>query len=67
MHILQPKHTKISSKELAQVLEQLNISITQFPKISQKDPAVPEGCKKGDVLKIERKDENSDVYYRVVI
>ena len=67
MHAIQPKHTKISSDELAKVLEEYNISVTQLPKISQKDTAVPEDCKKGDVLKIERKGESNEVYYRVVI
>lgn len=67
MHILQPKHTKVSEEELSKLLEKYNISVTQLPKISIKDPAVPQGCKKGDVLKIERKGEINEVYYRVVV
>lgn len=64
MHVLQPKHTKVSSDEAEKILNKFNITLAQLPKISAKDAALPEGCKKGDVIKIERADE---VYYRVVI
>ena len=64
MHILQPKHTKLNEKEVRELLEGLNISLVQLPKISKKDPALPEGCGTGDVVKISRKDEE---YFRVVI
>jgi DNA-directed RNA polymerase subunit H (RpoH/RPB5) len=64
MHILQPKHTKLSEEEVSKVLEQYNIAVTQLPKISIKDAAVPEGSEKGDVIKMERADET---YYRVVL
>jgi DNA-directed RNA polymerase subunit H (RpoH/RPB5) len=64
MHILQPKHTKISSDEIEKILNKFNITLAQLPKISQKDAALPEDCKKGDVIKIERAGE---IYYRVVI
>jgi len=64
MHVLQPKHVKMSSSEAEKVLDEFNISLAQLPKISVKDAALPEGCEKGDVVKILRADE---VYYRVVI
>ena len=64
MHVLQPKHTKLSSSEADKVLNEHNIALAQLPKISKKDPALPEGCDTGDVVKISRKDE---VYFRVVI
>ncbi len=64
MHILQPKHEKMNESEVAKLLEKLNIALAQLPKISRKDPALPEGCNTGDVVKISRPDE---VYYRVVI
>jgi len=67
MHILQPKHTKLKANEVKILVEKYNISISQLPKIKQADPAVPEGAIKGDVLKIERKEEDKiHVYYRVV-
>lgn len=64
MHVLQPKHTKLSEKEAGKLLDGLNITLTQLPKISKKDPALSEGCETGDVVRISRKDEE---YYRVVI
>ena len=68
MHIFQPKHTKISKKEEQELLEKLNISKTQLPKIKSEDSALPEDVKIGDVIKIERKEgEEVNVYYRVVI
>ena len=67
MHILQPKHTKLKPNEVKELLEKYNISLAQFPKIKHDDPVVPEGCTAGDVLKIERKeDENTYLYFRVV-
>ncbi len=68
MHILQPKHTKLKTEEVKKLLEKYNISISQLPKIKSSDPAVPEGSLTGDVLKIERKEEDKiNVYYRVVV
>lgn len=64
MHTLQPKHEKMSEEEVKKLLDKLNIALVQLPKISKKDPALPEGCDTGDVVKISRADE---VYYRVVI
>ncbi len=69
MHILQPKHSKISEKEAQELFEKLNISESQLPKILLSDTALPENCAVGDVIRIER--ENPDgkisVYYRVVV
>ncbi|MCX8193822.1 MAG: DNA-directed RNA polymerase subunit H [Candidatus Pacearchaeota archaeon] len=68
MHILQPKHTKLSPEESKELLKKLNISLSQLPKIRKKDPALPEDAKVGDIIKIERKTEAGKVfYYRVVI
>jgi DNA-directed RNA polymerase subunit H len=70
MHILQPKHTRLGEKEIQELLEEMNISKSQLPRILSSDSALPEGCEIGDVIKIERKDEDSDqlnIYYRVVI
>lgn len=68
MHVLQPKHEKLSGKKAQETLEKFNISRTQLPKISVKDPALPEGSEEGDIIKIERKKDNStQEYYRVVV
>jgi DNA-directed RNA polymerase subunit H len=64
MHVLQPKHTKLNTDEADKVLAKFNIALAQLPKISKKDPALPEGCDTGDVVKISRADED---YFRVVI
>ena len=68
MHTLQPKHVKLSKEDSVKLLTKYNVSISQLPKISKKDPAVPEGCETGDLLKIERKNEDSvEEYFRVVV
>ena len=68
MHILQPKHSKLKPDEVAKLLEKYNISLSQLPKIKANDAALPEDCKVGDLVKIERKDKGKVAeYYRVVI
>ncbi|MEM0465685.1 MAG: DNA-directed RNA polymerase subunit RpoH/Rpb5 C-terminal domain-containing protein [Candidatus Pacearchaeota archaeon] len=67
MHILQPKHTKLSSSEVDQLLKEYNISLVQLPKIKITDPALPPGSEISDVIKIERVVEGKKIfYYRVV-
>ena len=65
MHILQPKHTKLSEKDAQEVLKKFNLSKSQLPKILSSDPALPEGCEVEDIIKIERKDV--EPFFRVVI
>jgi len=68
MHILQPKHTKLRPDEVQELLNKYNIALSQLPKIRLDDPALPDGCKVGDVVKIERKEGNGiNVYFRVVV
>jgi len=73
MHTLQPKHIKLKEKEILDVLGKFNVSKAQLPKILSGDPALPEGCEIGDMLKIEREDKDSSSkddkkeYYRVVV
>ena len=68
MHILQPKHSKLRQKETEKLLEKLNISKSQIPKILSSDPALPENVVVGDVIEIERdNDGKKEKYYRVVI
>ena len=70
MHILQPKHSKLNEKEVEELLSKLNVSKSQLPKILLGDTAMPEGCKIGDIIKIERKDSETEkvfTYYRVVV
>ncbi|MCR4327568.1 MAG: DNA-directed RNA polymerase subunit H [Nanoarchaeota archaeon] len=70
MHILQPKHTKLSEKDSEEILSKLNISKSQLPKILSSDVTLPENCEVGDVIKIERTDpstEELNAYFRVVV
>lgn len=70
MHILQPKHTKMSDKEVNEILAKFNISKAQLPKIFLTDTALPSNCQIGDVIKIEREDSENNktnIYYRVII
>lgn len=69
MHILQPKHVKLTEEEAEKLLSELNISKSQIPKILSGDSGLPEECQVGDIVKIERKDEDSklNIYYRVVV
>jgi len=58
----------MSEKEAQELLDKLNISKSQLPKIFSNDPSLPENCAVGDVVKIERKEEDEvNVYYRVVV
>ena len=69
-HILQPKHILLKQKDTDALLEKYNISISQLPRIKITDPALPEGANVGDVIKIERKDEETGKaveYFRVVV
>ena len=68
MHVLNPKHIKLKEKEVQDILEKFNISKAQLPRILSDDPALPEECNIGDVIKIERKEEDKTyIYYRVVV
>ena len=68
MHILQPKQIKLKPNEVLQLLEKYNISLSQLPKMKSTDTSLPEGSVSGDVIKIERKDnERINYYYRVVV
>ncbi len=68
MHILQPKHSKLKQEEAHNLIKKYNISVAQLPKIKITDPCAPEGCQKGDVLKIERKiNDKIQIFYRVVV
>ena len=69
MHILQPKHSKLNEKESEELLQNLNISKSQLPKIFLNDYALPEGANIGDIIKIERKGQDGKInlYYRVIV
>lgn len=67
---LVPKHEILSEEEKQKLLERLNISLKQLPKILVSDPCVKAlGAKPGDVIKITRNSPTAGkyYYYRVVV
>ncbi len=61
---LVPQHEVVSGDEKTLLLEQLNITTKQLPKIKEDDPAVKAlDAKKGDVLKITRASPTAGEYY----
>ena len=68
MHILQPKHSKLSEKDIQDLLTKLNISRSQLPKILSTDVALKDEFIVGDVVKIDRKEgDATNTYYRVIV
>jgi len=68
MHTLQPKHIKLKKEDAEELLARYKISASQLPKIKIEDPALPEKCEVGDIIRIERKDGEETVeYFRVVV
>ncbi len=68
-HTLVPKHILLNEKEVEILLARYNISITQLPKISRKDPAIKHfDAKTGSIVKIVRDSGTAGkaVYYRCV-
>jgi DNA-directed RNA polymerase subunit H (RpoH/RPB5) len=50
------------------LLEKYNISLSQLPKIKHDDPVLPqEGLNIGDIIKIERKEEDKTYFYFRVV
>jgi len=69
MHVLQPKHSKVSLSEVKELLKAYNISTTQLPRIKSTDKALPKDTKIGDIIKVERKIASGEkaFYYRLVV
>lgn len=68
-HVLVPKHSKVSEKELKEVLERYSIEINMLPRISKSDPAIANlDVKEGDVVKIVRNSPTAGraLFYRRV-
>ncbi len=68
-HKLVPDHTILDDEEIEDVLEEYNIRETDLPKITRKDPALPDDAEIGDVIKITRDSRTTDqaVVYRLVV
>tara|TARA_Y100000310_G_scaffold324071_1_gene385471 strand:- start:11151 stop:11324 length:174 start_codon:yes stop_codon:yes gene_type:complete len=57
----------LKPEDVKKLLGKFNIALSQLPKISKKDSLLPENCETGDVIRVERKKDTGEVYYRVVI
>ena len=68
-HTLVPEHTVMDEEDLEGVLAEYDIKRTDLPKITRKDPALPEDAEIGDVVKIVRDSRTTDqaVVYRLVV
>ena len=68
MHILQSKHIILKQDEVEKLLKKYNIALSQLPKIKITDASLPENASAGDVVKIERKEEDGiKTSFRVVV
>ena len=57
-----------TEEEAKKILSELNVAVSQLPRINITDAALPEKCNVGDIIKIERKSEDgTHIYYRVVV
>ena len=69
-HVLVPKHSILSERQVREIFEKENINIHKLPKIKKSDPAIRHlNPKVGDIIKIERISPTSkkSIFYRVVI
>lgn len=69
-HILVPKHSKLSERDLKELMEKYNLSLKELPKILASDPAIEDlSVKEGDVVKILRNSPTAGatVFYRRVV
>jgi len=68
-HYLIPKHELLKEEDEKKVLETLNATKEQLPKIKLDDPAIRHlSPKKGDVIRIHRNEKHAkSIYYRVVV
>jgi len=68
--MLVPEHSKLTKKEIQELLEKYNLSLNDLPKILSTDPAIEKlNAKESDVIKIIRDSPTAgkSIYYRVVI
>lgn len=68
-HKLVPEHTVLDEDEVEDVLAEYNIDRTDLPKITRRDPALPDDASVGDVIEIVRDSRTTEraIVYRLVI
>ncbi len=69
VHSLVPKHEIVKEEEEKKILENLNTTKEQLPRIKLDDPAIRHlNPKKGDIIRIHRQERHTkSIYYRVVV
>jgi len=68
-HSIVPAHEILSEDDAKSILMEYGVDRSKLPKILKGDPALPEGAKIGDVIKITRASQTAGTapYFRVVI
>ena len=68
-HTLVPEHTVLDEETVEDVLTEYDVERTDLPKITRRDPALPDGAEVGDVVKIVRDSRTTDraIVYRLVV
>lgn len=68
-HKLVPEHTVLDEDEVEDVLAEYDIDRTDLPKITRRDPALPDDASVGDVIEIVRDSRTTEraIVYRLVI
>ena len=68
-HELVPEHAVLDEPAVEDVLAEYDIKRTDLPKITRRDPALPDDAEVGDVIEIVRDSRTTDVatVYRLVV
>jgi DNA-directed RNA polymerase subunit H len=68
-HNLVPDHAVLDEDSVETVLEDYDIDRTDLPKITRRDPALPDDADVGDVIEITRNSRTTDtaLVYRLVV
>jgi len=68
-HFLVPKHEILDDSSAQAILMKYGVDRSKLPKIKKYDPALPDGVKIGDIIRITRnsKTAGTAMYYRVVV
>lgn len=68
-HNLVPEHAVLDEDSVETVLEEYDIDRTDLPKITRRDPALPDDAEVGDVIEITRDSRTAEkaLVYRLVV
>ena len=68
-HNLVPEHSVLDENGVDAVLEDYDVDRTDLPKITRRDPALPDDAEVGDVIEIRRDSRTADdaLVYRLVV